>query len=337
MAPRRRPLGGGRVILAGATLLAATASCSGTLDAGMDAHGLLPVDGRNPVIIYNDSASDNWIGEYAVLLAQSSGPPLAGLIVTGSSYWPDGNANTKGWNDLLTAARSSGLSNLPVVTTSTGKPLVRPADGQLLSTTKNDSLGGQLIVSLSKQLSLPWRPLVVLVGTQMTDVADAYLIDQSVVDRVVVVSSLGTYTAPNGAMNAPNGELDPWADWIVAQVFQYIQVSAFYDQTQDVQTSQLPNLPANALGSEIAAKQPNLFTVTTASDQVSVLAVGLPAFVQAVQAARVDTSATFDPMQGPPLIPDAQGNVLIVTAIKAPLAQSCLWWLLLNPGSTPCS
>ena len=135
-------------------------------------------------------------------------------------------------------------------------------------------------------------------------------------------------------MNPPNGELDPWADWIVAQKFQYIQVSAFYDQTQDVQTSQIPNLPANALGSEMAAKQPNLFKVPTASDQVGVLAVGLPAFVQAAQPAMVDTSAAFDPMQGPPLVPDANGNVLIVTAIKAPLAPSCLWQLLLTPGST---
>jgi hypothetical protein len=334
MGTGRRPLGARRMHLGSATLLLAVASCTGTLDAGMDAHGLLPVDARNPVIIYNDSESDNWIGEYAVLLAHSSGPPLAGIIVTASSYWPDASANTKGWNDLWTAAQSSGLSNLPAVTTSMGKPLVRPADGQVLSTAKNDSLGGQLIVTLSKQLSLPWRPLVVLAGTQLTDVADAYLIDQNVVDRVVVVASLGTYTAPNGAMNAPNGELDPWADWIVAQVFQYIQVSAFYDQTQDVQTSQIPNLPANPLGSEIAAKQPNLFTVATASDQVTVLAVGLSGFVQAVQSATVDTTAAFDPTQGPPLIPSANGNVLIVTAIKAPLAPACLWWLLLNPGSS---
>src|SRR6185437_14245218 len=96
----RRPLGARPLLLASATLLLAASSCSGTLDAGMDAHGFLPVDARNPVIIYNDSASDNWIGEYAVLLAQSSGPALAGIIVTASSYWPDANGNTKGWYDL---------------------------------------------------------------------------------------------------------------------------------------------------------------------------------------------------------------------------------------------
>ena len=332
MAGRRRPLGAWRV-LAGATVFGALASCTGTLDAGTDAHGLLPVDGRNPVIMYNDSASDNWSGEYAVLLAQSSGPPLAGIIVTGSSYWPDVTSNTKGWNDLLTAAESSGISNLPAVTVSTGKPLVRPADGQILSTAKNDSPGAQLIVNLSRQLSLPWRPVVILADTQLTDVADAYLIDPSVVDRVVVVAALGTYTAPNGAMNPPNGELDPWADWIVAQVFQYIQVSAFYDQTGDVTAADVPNLPQTALGKEMAAKQPNLLTITTASDKVSVLAVGLSKFVAAVQQASVDTTAAFDSTQGPPLVPNPKGNVLIVTQIQAPLAMSCLWQLLLGSGT----
>ena len=87
----------------------------------------------------------------------------------------------------------------------------------------------------------------------MTDIADAYLIDPSVVDRVVVVAALGTYTAPNGAMNPPNGELDPWADWIVAQVFQYIQVSAFYDQTGDVTAAEQQLRASSGAFDEIGA------------------------------------------------------------------------------------
>ena len=224
-------------------------------------------------------ASDNWIGEYAVLLANNGGPLLAGIVITGSSYWPNAKDNATGWSSLVLDARSSGLKNIPDVTTSGGKPLTRPADGQIDDTVANNSEGAQRIMNLSRELSLPWRPVVVVVGTQMTDVADAYLIDRSVAERVVVVAALGSYAAPNGAMNAPNGELDPWADWIVAQRFQYVQVSAFYDQTGDVTTAELPSLPSNPLGSEMATKQPNLFTITTASDQVGILSVGLPAFV----------------------------------------------------------
>jgi len=314
-------------------LVLAAASCSGTLDVGKEVpHGKLPVDERNPVIIYNDSSSDNWMGEYAALLANSGGPPVAGIVITGSSYWPSLNDNAAAWSSLLSAARSSGLQNIPAtITTSTANSLERPPTGLVDDTAPNNSAGASAIVNLSRQLSLPWRPVVVLVGTRMTDVADAYLIDHSVVDRVVVVASLGTYAAPNGATGAPNGELDPWADWIVAQRFQYIQVSAFYDQTMDVTTAQLPNLPANPLGAEMAMKQPKLFTVTTAADQVSVLSVALPTFVGAVQRAVPDTTAAFDSTQGPPLIPSAGGNVWIVNQIAMPLAGASLWQMLLDP------
>ncbi len=330
---RPRSPGGRLPIALRLVFVLGAASCSGTLDVGKDVpHGMLPVDERNPIIIYNDSSVDNWLGEYAVLLANSGGPPVAGIVSTGSSYWRDANANVNGWSNLLSAARSSGLTNIPeTITASTAKPLVRPVDGEIDDTAPNNSAGASLIVNLSRQLSLPWRPVVVLVGTQMTDVADAYLIDHSIVQRVVVVSALGTYAAPNGVMGPPNGELDPWADWIVAQRFQYVQVSAFYDQTVDVTTAQLPNLPSNPLGAEMAMKQPNIFTITTASDQVSILAVAVPAFVGAVQRAVPDTTASFDPTQGPPLVPAADGNVWLVTQISAPLAGATLWPMLLDP------
>jgi hypothetical protein len=271
------------------------------------------------------------MGVYAFLLANSGGPPIAGIVVNASKYWGDVTSNAAGWNDLVTAAQASGLANIPAVTPSDGAPLVRPADGQIDETAANDSPGAQLIVSLSRQLALPWRPLVVLSGTQLTNLADAYLIDHSVVDRVVVVAALGSYAAPDGAMAGPNGELDPWADWIVSQRFRYVQVSAFYDQTADVTTAEIANLPRNPLGDWMAAKQPNLFTITTAADQVTALAVGLPAFATAIQRAVPDASAAFDSTQGPPLTPDAAGNVWIVTQSAAPLAKSRLWQMLLDP------
>jgi hypothetical protein len=322
----------GRLAAVWLGVVVTASGCGGTLDAGHDVpHGLLPVDERNPIILENDGWSDNWSGEYAVLLANSGGPPLAGIIATGTKYWPDANANATGWTKLVTAARSSGLANIPDVTTSAGAPLAKPADGQIDSTVPNRSAGAQLIVALSRQLSLPWRPVVILADAPLTDVADAYLLDHAVVDRVVIVAVLGSYAAPNGVMGGPNGDLDPWADWIVAQRFRYVQVSTYYDQTGDVTTAELPSLPQNPLGDRMAAKQPNVFTITTASDQVTALAVGLPTFAVAVQRAAPDISAGFDSTQGPRLVPSASGNVWVVTQIAAPLAKSRLWEMLLDP------
>ena len=85
------------------------------------------------MIVANDSATDNWTGEYAMLLANSGGPPLAGIIVNPSPYSPDLATNVGGWNQLIAAARASGLRNIPDATASAGDPLVRPADGAIES------------------------------------------------------------------------------------------------------------------------------------------------------------------------------------------------------------
>ena len=172
---------------------------------------------------------------------------------------------------------------------------------------------------MSRQLSTPSRPVVVVSATSLTDIADAYLVDHTVVDRVVVVAALGNYAAPNGIMAGPNGDMDPWADWIVAQRFRYIQVSGYYDQTGDVTAADVPNLPKNTLGARMALVQPMIISQATASDQVALLAVALPEFVVAAHRVSPDTSATFDSTQGPTLLPDASGNDWLVTQVAGSL------------------
>lgn len=317
-------------LLAGLAIL--VGACSDTLDAGHNRpHGLLPVDERNPVILYQDDWSGDWLGEYAFLLANTGGPPLAGIIVNTSPWWRDLNANASGWNDLVVAARASGLENIPDVTASAGGPLTRPANGQIDSTAPTHSAGARLIIDLSLQLSTPARPLVVVSATSLTDLANAYLLDHSVADRVVVVAALGSVAPPNGVMDGPNGDMDPWADWIVVHRYRYVHVGTWYDQTEDVTTAQLPDLPANPLGERIADKLPKIIPDLTASDQVALLAVALPQFVTAVGRASPDTSAGFDAAQGPTLVPDAAGRSWVVTQISAPLAAPRLWQMLRDP------
>ena len=309
-----------------------TGACRETLDAGHShPHGPLPVDERNPVILYNDAERDNWFGEYAVLFANNGRLPLAGLIVTASSYWPDLTSNTAEWKDLLDTAQSSGLKNLPSITASAAALLKRPADGVIETTTRNESAGANLILNLSRQMNEPARPLVVMAGTRLTDIADAYLIDNSVVNRVVVVASLGGYSAPTATMDGPNGELDPWADWIVAHRFRYyVQVSAFYQQTSDVAASDVASLPTTPFGDRMRGKQQGILPSPQASDQVAVLSVALPDFAAEVKRFSPDPSATFDSTAGPPLSPDPAGNVWGVTKVQGPLARGRLWEMLLR-------
>jgi hypothetical protein len=308
----------------------AASACTQTFDAGHNRpHGLLPVDQRNPIILLNDGAYDNWSGEYAIMLANGGGSPLAAIIVNETSDWPDLQTNVGGYRDLVAAARSSGLENLPDPIASIGAPLVMPASGNIDDTQPNRSEGALRIVEISRAISLPYRPVVIATGGALTDVADAYLVDPTVADRVVVVSSLGSTTSTGGGMGSPNGPGDPWADVIVVSRFQYVQVSAWYDQLTDVPASRLSELPNNALGAWIAAKQPNLWHWSPASDQVSALAVGLPAFATVIERVSATMGADGGATAGPVLATDKSGPDWLVTGCDGAVATMLFWNVLL--------
>lgn len=338
-APNPGPLVGRRagVVPVVSLVLAAmlVPSCGQTLDAGANQYGPLSVGTHNPVILVNDSWSDNWSPEYAALLANQGGPPLSGIVVNATQYWPDLDANLAGWRDFVAAARSSGLRNVPDPLRSPAPQLVVPPDRQVASTRPNNSPGAQLIVRKSRELALPGQPLVVVSGTQLTDIADAYLLDPSVVERVVVVAQLGSYAEPRAAMGSPNGDLDPWADWIVAQYFTYVQISVYYDQGVDVTPDDLPKLPANPFGAWMSTKQAKVSKAQNAADQGAILAVADASFDVAVVPGKADTSPGFNvpPGQGPSMVPSPDGNGWLVTQIDPAAPRARLWQMLTNPGT----
>jgi hypothetical protein len=308
--------------------------CMQTFDAGSGRpHGKLPVDERNPVVLMNAGLDDNWQAAYTMLFAHGGVLKLDAIIIGTGTNWPSIETNIAEWRAAVAAARASGLGNIPDPITSIAPRLVRPDSGVIEMTAVNRSEGALAILDASKRLGLPYRPLVVLTGESQTDVADAYLIDQTVKDRIVVVSSLGTSTASGGAMGIPNGETDPWAESIVAERLRYVQINAFYDQSNDVPDSRLPELPANPLGRWIAAKQPGIWNVAQASDQAAIAALCLPAFVQTVvrmsSAGPVGAGATF----GPDLVLNPNGNVWVARDGVGSVATDRFWELLAATAS----
>jgi len=309
----------------------ALTACGGKLDAGWDEpKGMLPVDDRNPLVLCNDNYYDNWQGEYAILLSSTGGPRLAGIVINDSWPWPELDENMAGWRQMVAAARESGLQDIPDPLASTGPVLVRPSDGDIDSTVPNRSEGASFIIDASNRLSLPYRPLVVVTGGRLTDVADAYLMDHTLPERVVVVSSLGSGTTDGGEMGIPNGEMDTWADVIVAQKFLYVQVSAFYDQKTDVAASLLSELPTNAFTSWIESKEPEVWDDLVAADQVGVLAVAIPSFVSSVvRVAPPDVGAD----EIPTLSSDPGGPVWLVTEVRSAVGTARFWDMLLDPNT----
>jgi hypothetical protein len=303
-------------------------ACGGTLDAGWDEpRGQLPIDNRNPVVLWNDGSRDNWQGEYAMLLASTGEVKLAGIVIGESWPWTDLEENIAGWQQMVDAARESGLRGIPDPVMSTGPSLVRPSDEDIDSTEPNQSEGALIILELAAQLATPFRPLVVVTGGRLTDVADAYLMDHTLPERVVVVASLGSPKSEGAEMGLPNGQLDTWADIIVAQRFRYIQVSTYYAPDADVPSSLLDQLPENPFTSWIESKRPD---IENAFDQVGIQVVAIPSVVPAVtRVTQRDVNADGMPM----LTNDPDGEDWLVTRTNDAVATARFWEMLLDPAT----
>ena len=148
----------------------------------------------------------------------------------------------------------------------------------------------------------------------------------------MVVSALGGAASGGSVMGWPNGELDAWADWIVGQRFRYIQVNGYYDQLGDVTAAKAANLPANPFGAWMAAKVSSVFQIAMSSDQIGVLAVGVPTFVTAVSGARSSTPPRRSTRRrGRRLLAQADGSAWVVPSCDSAMAADRLWKMLLDP------
>ena len=310
-----------------APALALLAGCGGTLDAGSDSPdpSALPMSAESTFVVSNDGPTDNWQGELMVLLA-ANGVEFAGLVINDSWPWPELDTNLSGWQDMLHAAAMSGVDGLPKPTPSVGPPLVKPASGEISDTEPNHSEGAELIVRAA--FDAPNPPLVVITGGRLTDVADAYLVEPAIANRIVVVASLGELSEQGATMGVPNGEMDPWANTIVVEQLRYVQVSGRYDQHGDVPESRLPELPQNAFGEWIAGKYSKIFESPVASDQVALLTAAIPGFALHVDRSQQDGTAPVDLGDTPILSADDEGSVWLVSQVDGELATRTFWHLL---------
>lgn len=309
-------------------------ACGGTLDAGSDkpSNGGLdwgdgfPVDTTNPVVLNNDGPIDNWQGEYAVLLA-ATGLDLRAVVINDSGVWPDLDYNLNGWQSLWDAAADSGIQGLPALTSSSGPPLVRPSSGAIEDTVPNYSRGAQLIVQEAMSLAEGDRPLAVVTGGRLTDVADAYLMDPDVAERIVVVAALGDQQEDEVVLGIPNGELDAWANVIVVERLRFVLVTARYEQKASVTSDRLSELPQNPFGAWISDKHTEIWEAI-AADQVALLTGALPGFSNQIEPASVSGSVTLDFGETPVLTIDEAGSGWLVTAVDGDLATRRFWELL---------
>jgi hypothetical protein len=207
----------------------------------------LPFDSSNPVVYDNDSAVDVYTDEYLLALASLGQIRLKGMITTISivpdNQWvkpEDYEREVRSRQNLTAAAKASGLKNVPTPVRGPMGMLKRPASGKIGDTVPFNSEGTRLIVEEARKATKE-KPLVVVAGGQLTSAADAYLVDPSIADKVVV----SWLCLKNHDMGQYNGWADPWAAYVVLKNLRLVQFGSV--PTPKVLKSELKELPASPL------------------------------------------------------------------------------------------
>ena len=124
----------------------------------------------------------------------------------------------------------------------------------------------------------------------------------------------------------------PGANAIVAARYQYVQVNAYYDQSQDIPDSRVAQLPKDSFGQWTTSKRSMLLPGLTPCDQISVIAVVLPTFAQGVtRMARSGSAPIVGGKMGgtvPSLSGNGTGNAWVVSSGDSASATNAFWQAL---------
>jgi len=182
------------------------------------------VDVTNPVIYDNDLVIDTPDVFFIWLKANKDEVNLVGNISTRDMYGlPDYKYEHdflfSQWTDLYDRALKSQLKNIPAPVKGADMTLVKPANGIIEDTKYKSSVGSDLIIAQAHKAS-PEKPLCIFAGGNVTTIANAYLKDKSIADKIVVFHVDG-YKFNEGTYNT----MDSWSTYVVMKRFRYISWS----------------------------------------------------------------------------------------------------------------
>jgi hypothetical protein len=204
---------------------------------------VLPYDHTNPVIYDNDCHCDVYTDEILFALSSAGELDVRGFItttpanpaVTQETYELDCVSR----EEMIRMARNSGMKNVPPHFRGPSRALEKPESEKIEDTSAIDTPGSRLIVQEAQKASAE-RPLVLVMGGPLTVAADAFLLDNSIADKVVISWLGGNFDDMNDGYN---GWIDPWAAYIVIQKMRLVQFPGGYGMpdTPKSDFEQLPN------------------------------------------------------------------------------------------------
>lgn len=294
----------------------------------------LPYDRDCPVIYDNDYAND-YVDWYLMALAGAGQIRYRGISTSSSIAPYNQHMPADALDDcvalrtsIVATGRASGLRNIPEPVAGTRGRLIKPTSGKVEDTQPLDSPGSRQIVREARAASAG-KPLVVCVGGPLTVVADAYLLDNSIADKLVV-TWLDNY--PDG-MYGFNGWSDGWAAFIVLEKLRLVQFTVESGAFASVPKDRLQNeLPAGPMREFLLGIKPDVVAPNGDADGPPAISIMRPDYVQELKRVSFGGWKIADGHEVPMFRDDPNGGALVVTKADAGTATEEWWRALKNPA-----
>lgn len=260
----------------------------------------------NPVIYINDYPRSVYTDAYIYALAANKDIQLRGVISSGNDCHCDNGDNYPISNtpatrtEWIRAAREAGFQNIPDNTNGTqGPALEEPSSRKPADTVRIGSAGTDLILREAR-LATPERPLLLVVGTSLTTIADAYLADPSITKRVVIAALAGLSAE---SLDDGNGGSDRWATQLVVSSFRVFLFPSTLDVPYTPEARMMAEFPDTALRDLLLGA--GYYKENYDSDGSPAITVMLHAFVKSYQRRVL--------MEGLTMVPAPEGNIWVMT------------------------
>ncbi len=247
----------------GEIIAQSTGKISYTISNGLQIAG---VDGTNPVIYDNDWLDDTPEYTFLWLKAHNGEVNLVGNVNTRDMYGcAAGNCTYtlddtfREWVDhYARSVPTMGLKNIPAPVRGSIEALSRPSSGRIEDTRYYVSDGSELILREARKASAS-KPLVVVIGGNPTSVANAYLKDPTIVDKIVVLHISGWRSI--GGYNAT----DTWGTYVVMKKLKYINwdgnLNSWYAGNNiNITPEMIASIPSNPLTDMMKQYWANIFS-----------------------------------------------------------------------------
>ncbi|WPU93589.1 hypothetical protein SNE25_30180 [Mucilaginibacter sabulilitoris] len=299
-------------------------------------NNLLPYDHTNPIMYDNDYANDE-VDWYLMATASLGAIKYQGITTTSAvaPFVPGLAINTfkKCVSDrtrIVEIGRRSGFRHIPEAVAGPIGNLEEPASGKIEDTKPLNSPGTQAVLEAARKATSS-KPLVICMGGPLTIAVDAYLLDQSIADKMVLAWTGGRYDS----MSDYNGWVDPWAAYIALSRLRLVQFPVDPLLFPGVSKSWIrENFPDNE------AKQflvPLKLDVVNGDDRdgdgMPAVSVTTPGYVTAVKHVSFAGWKIYNGHKLPGIKDDPGGRAIVVIKANSELARSAYKKVFLNPAA----